>query len=170
MTSKTRILLTVAAIAGAVILALGFTRTQYCKNLKAFIAGKPWIRNGERVEYFPNGKPKFKQTRRSGKSDGLFVRWYPNGQKQLEMSFSSGKREGKCDGWHENGTKAYTGRFTGGKYDNKWCFFDTNGTQIAEATCKNGTFWEGTDARYINGVLQITTYQDGNVVSSEKKR
>lgn len=152
------------------ILTLGFTQTRLIDKAKDFIASKPWIRNGERIENYPDGKPKFKQIRRNGKSDGVFTRWYPNGQKQMEINFSRGEREGKSEGWHENGAKSYTGQFAGGKYDGKWCFFDTNGTQIAEATCKNGLFWDGTDARYINGILQISTYKDGAVVSSEKKR
>jgi uncharacterized protein len=170
MTKVNKILVAVAILFAAGVLVFVLTQPKRINKAKAFIASKPWIRNGERTECYPDGKPKFKQIRHNGKSDGLFTRWYPNGQKQMEINFSRGIREGKSEGWHENGAKSYTGQFVGGKYDGKWCFFDTNGTQIAEATCKNGFFWDGTDARYINGILQISTYKDGVVVSSEKKR
>ena len=167
MTKQTKIILAAAIVVAAILSALGITHTNKCK---AFFENKAWIRNGERKEFYPDGKPKFTQTRRNGKSDGPFILWHSNGQKQLEINFSNGKREGKTIKWHENGKKSLEGQYAGGKYEGKWTFYDTNETQVAEITCKNGSFWEGTDARYVNGVLQISTYQDGQVVSSEKRR
>lgn len=167
MINHHKIILLAAIVAIGIIVALGITQSQ---TFRTFLGNKPWIRNGERTELYPDGKPKFVQTRRNGKSDGPFTRWYPNGGKQLEITFVQGKREGKTMGWHENGKKAFDGQFANGKYEGTWLFYDTNEAQVAEMTCKNGTFWDGTDARYLNGVLQISTYQNGTVVSSEKRK
>ena len=167
MINYRKIILISAIVAIGIMAILGITQSAKCRT---FLGNKPWIRNGERKELYPDGKPRFVQTRRSGKSDGPFTRWYPNGRKQLEIIFAQGKREGKTAGWHENGKKAFDGQFANGKYEGTWCFYDTNEAQVAEMACKNGIFWEGTDARYLNGVLQISTYQNGNVVSSEKRK
>ncbi len=167
MTNHHKIIAIAAIVAVGIMGTLGISQS---KKFRTFVENKPWIRNGERTEFYSNGKIRFVQTRRSGKSDGPFTRWYPNGQKQLEIAFANGKREGKTTGWHENGRKAFDGQFAGGKYEGTWHFYDTNETQVAEMSCKNGIFWDGTDARYLNGVLQISTYQDGTIVSSEKRR
>ncbi|OGV57193.1 MAG: hypothetical protein A2283_21040 [Lentisphaerae bacterium RIFOXYA12_FULL_48_11] len=167
MINHRKIILIAAIVAIGIMAAFGISQSTTCKT---FLGNKPWIRNGERKEFYPNGNPRLIQTRRNGKSDGPFTRWYSNGQKQLEIFFSQGKREGKTAGWHENGKKAFDGQFSNGKYEGIWHFYDTNDAQVAEMTCKNGIFWEGTDARYLNGVLQISTYQNGNVVSSEKRK
>lgn len=167
MTRTNRLLVAAAILAGTGIVAASLAMTE---KGRAFLSSKPWIRNGDRIECYANGTPRFKQTRRNGKSDGLYTRWYPNGIKQQEIMFSNGIRSGKCESWHDNGTRSFSGQFTDGKYDGKWTFFDTNGTQIAETTCKDGKFWEGTDARYLNGILMLTTYENGQIVSSEKRR
>jgi len=169
--SKQKKLLT--AVLALVVLALavfGFTRTNHGKTLKSWLAGKPWIRNGVRTEYYPDGKVRFKQTRRNGKSDGPLTFWYHNGKKQMEVSFSGGERTGRCESWHMNGNRFYTGQFAGGKYDGQWRFFDTNDIQVAEIKCRDGKFWEGTEARYNNDILMITKYKEGKIVSSEKRR
>jgi len=169
MTAKNKIF-SVVSTTVIVLAALVTVRTGLWKNCKTYLGGKPWIRNGERIEYYPGGKPKFSQLRHNGKADGLFTRWYQNGQKHMEINFADGKREGKTQSWHTNGKKASEGQFKNGGYDGTWHFYDTNETQVAEVTCRNGAFWEGTDARYLDDVLQISTYQDGHVVSSEKRK
>jgi len=167
MTNEHKILAVLFTVV-AVIACSWIIRPAWRAGLKQYLDSKPWIRNGERTEVYPDGTLRFRQIRRDGKSNGPFTRWYPNGQKQLEINFADGIREGNTDGWHENGKKAFEGHFSAGKYEGKWRFFDTNGIQVAEATCRNGIFWEGTDARYVRGSLQICTYENGQIVSSEK--
>jgi len=170
MLKQRKLLAVIVLLAVFTFAAIGIFATDSGRKCRTWFAGKPWIRNGERIEYYPDGKIRLKQTRRNGKSDGPFTMWYPNGNKLTEVSFSNGERAGKCEAWHKNGARSYTGQFTEGKYEGKWSFFDTNGNQVAEVSCKNGIFWEGTDARYLDDTLLITTYREGKIVSSEKRR
>ena len=121
----------------------GFVTAQYdnaqLKYKHRYLAGK---RDGEQIEWWPNGQKKVVNNYRDGKDTGgqswydngnpkhlyqmegykmtgLSVRWHPNGQKKEEVEYVNGKKEGRLLQWDDQGNVTRDKFYVKGKLQSK---------------------------------------------------
>ena len=59
--------------------------------------------NGEKIEWYANGRMKSKKNFINGTKQGLWVYWYSNGNKRLESSYTDNKKDGEWKYWYFDG-------------------------------------------------------------------
>ncbi len=90
----------------------------------------PEVIDGESLEFYENGKVKFRGMMKNGKRDGLWSSYYENGAKWSETTFAEGKKNGKTTTWYENSQMRYDGFYTNDMESGKWIFWDEKGKQV----------------------------------------
>ncbi len=83
----------------------------------------------EHKEYHSNGKQKIAayQNSNTGKCDGDYIEYYENGKPKFEGFIIDGSWAGKVTAYHNNGKIYYSDYYDNGKQIGRWEYFDENG-------------------------------------------
>nr|WP_314897849.1 hypothetical protein [uncultured Flavobacterium sp.] len=144
------------------------------------------MKNGEYVQFYPNGKLVTKGIFKLNKKEGTWLSYHYNGKMKDSVFYSNGNPIGKCLSWHpngfqrdsiynyadksgvivrwfDNGNPDFYGRFTeGNKQSGKWNFFHKNGKISAIEIYSDSKLIE---SKYYdeNGLLMSNSTKDASV-------
>ena len=85
------------------------------------------IKDGERTEWYANGKPKSKKSYINGKRHGEWTYWYANGNKRLKSYYYYNRKDGKWAYHYSDGNNRISGTYKKGKKEGKWTIWYVNG-------------------------------------------
>ena len=96
-------------------------------------------RDGDCLQWYPDGRQALEAHYRLGLRDGPWRVWHPNGTPAIEGAFVDGLREGPWTEWSAEGVKLLEGTWTAGDKSGTWSEYDEQGRRVAREIFENGT-------------------------------
>ncbi len=100
------------------------------------------ITDGNKKEYFLNGKIYSTGKIENLKENGFWEYWHYNGNKAREGEFVNGKPNGTHKYWYENGNLRAIGNWKNGIYDGKWEMYNEDGKEKTIQVYQDGKLVE----------------------------
>lgn len=101
-------------------------------------------REGEWVEYFPDGQVMSRGSFFGDLRDGPWVEYYPSGRPKSEGAYRAGLREGSWKSWHESGSPMAEGVYREARRVESWTLYYTDGSVMETGRYVDGRregFW-----------------------------
>jgi len=96
------------------------------------------VKNGISKTFYPGGNITELIHYRDGKKEGEWIQYFDDGKVKFRGAFSCDEKEGPFTGYYPGGKISFSGAYKAGHMDGTWTFYDENGDVIRSEKYSGG--------------------------------